>query len=76
MFTYFTLIATMVASDSSAWQAMRKDLWLGCAIVIYVQEISTMMFDLEHNDFEDDEIGSYRNLHRARATNMKKMKDV
>ena len=69
-------IATMMTSDFSTGEAMFKDYWLGCANEIYEQEIATMLFDLEHNDFEEDEIESYRNLLRARATNLKKMKDV
>ena len=50
---------------------MFKDAWLGCEKDLFVQDIGQHLRDLEHNDFDDEEVEHFHKLLALNAARLK-----
>ena len=66
-------VHAMMCNNFQTGEAMFSGHYLGCANELYEAEVKTMLRDVEHNDFAEEEVKSYYKILTRSANNVKQL---
>ena len=66
-------VKLVVQSNFLTARSVFKDAWLGCAKHFFFEELNQSLKDLEHNNFDVEEVASFHAIQNQKATDLKKL---